>query len=492
LQGRTVTIDLKKGDELSLRGIGTFSYESINFCVTLIHANNVETVEKLTEPKVELLPTSENIVEKIPTFTLDLKSTDQQSNSEYIQGISEAVENNKLNASECSDDFKRTCKGVCNTFRHSQCEPGCKFDLELLGECMKPPYGYFKAEDSSKGIINPCFFLKFRTKSFINISEEYANKVKCKAEIVFDRQRLYDLFFKLDRNDISPVTQEYLEYFKANEATFRKMASTIEESEMNLLLALKRLIEGLKVIKEMEKDPDTYDMFKEYLFSNGTKKINMGIVVGDNVEAIKTINMLSNDRKAELIEKVRVPYSQPGKAFGHYEIWRLLRYHDVFYNHSEKVSHLITDSMRNREIMSDPVVLHLIEDQIEKRGKKDEQEAFKKIMNFKDDFYKFAEIDRELRKVKDDARKSVLTKVFPHDGSIPPKYFPMNGSEESPIVAVKVFLEEHSWVNVGQQVNVMCEVFYDGFDGRSQKSNAPGGFKEWEGPGVVKFNLLLN
>ena len=309
---------------------------------------------------------------------------------------------------------------------------------------MKTPYGYFRDEDDTTDKINPCFFLKFETNNFVNLSEEAPNYVKCKAELVLDRPSLYDLLFKLDRDELSHITQEYMEYITDNKEILRKIA-LIEESEIERMLKQKKMIEGLKVIKEMEKDQEKFHMFKEYLFTNGTELIRKATKVGDNVEAIKLLNMLPNEMKERKDDIIRNLIDSQDTIFGYDEIIRLYGYEKKFFQLSDNISNLVTDLRKNKEIMSDPDIFKVLEDHFEVKNEKDAKDTLKKLINFKDHFYIFAEIDRDLRKIKLQTNNLVPIKIFPLNGSIPSQYFPMDGTEESPLVALKVLLEENVW-----------------------------------------------
>ena len=58
------------------------------------------------------------------------------------------------------------------------------------------------------------------------------------------------------------------------------------------------------------------------------------------------------------------------------------------------------------------------------------------VINLGDNFPKFIEVKRLLKKFKSDNSK-IRTELFPSRGSIPAKYFPLNGEEESPILALR-------------------------------------------------------
>ena len=68
--------------------------------------------------------------------------------------------------------------------------------------------------------------------------------------------------------------------------------------------------------------------------------------------------------------------------------------------------------------------------------------ALQNVIELGDDLFKFVEVDRVLKKYKSENSK-IATELFPSKGSIPAKYFPLNGDEESPFVALRVNLHSN-------------------------------------------------
>jgi hypothetical protein len=68
-----------------------------------------------------------------------------------------------------------------------------------------------------------------------------------------------------------------------------------------------------------------------------------------------------------------------------------------------------------------------------------------KMVEYGDNVMKFAEVKSHLRDLKDYKDKIKIT-FYPESQGIPKKYFPLNGDEETPYVAVKLHLQDKPWL----------------------------------------------
>merc|ERR1719474_2295406 len=164
----------------------------------------------------------------------------------------------------------------------------------------------------------------------------------------------------------------------------------------------------------------------------------------------------------------------------------LFRGNKIMYEHAEMLTEDITLMENNNDTELDSDVLATVQEFMASTSidpnLKEEEEA--RLLNFS----KYMEVSRILLDLKT-KHSGIRTDIFPPRGSIPAKYFPLNGEEESPIIAVKVYMEENSWVTPGQVVILTCNILYDGFDGGEQKRR--GRTNPEFGPGGMKLKLVL-
>ena len=71
-----------------------------------------------------------------------------------------------------------------------------------------------------------------------------------------------------------------------------------------------------------------------------------------------------------------------------------------------------------------------------------DQQLVEKILSYGDDLQKFVEI-RNLVKKYISYKNNVRVTHYPESQGYPKKYFPMMGYEESPVVAIKLHLQEN-------------------------------------------------
>ena len=251
LQGRSIVIDLKKGDTLSLRYVdwNDYGYDKISFCVNLEHAHSIKVKG---EREVTLVPSPDKAKGSMEdVFYLKLRPTNIQSNEKYIQNIDDEFEANvKSNSRDCKESIeKRTCQETCNNFGFTKCDPGCKFDLDLLGECKAAPFGYYNAQ-YGRGMINPCFYLKFETNTFTNISHRMENMVQCRASLTFEGSKLFDMLKKVRQTNIRKKYKKNIDYFMEKKKSFENLSS-MDQDVFSSLFRQKMTIGGLRFIRKI-------------------------------------------------------------------------------------------------------------------------------------------------------------------------------------------------------------------------------------------------
>ena len=129
-------------------------------------------------------------------------STDisQTGNNNYdiAQNVADSFEHNHRNSSRACGDNQtpRECKNGCNFYDKRQCNAGCAFDYETLGECKDMPYGYVN-NPGEEGSINPCFFLKFNPYEYWNPDGEEMPRRVARA-YTHDLSYSYELSYSYD------------------------------------------------------------------------------------------------------------------------------------------------------------------------------------------------------------------------------------------------------------------------------------------------------
>jgi len=464
MQGRSVTINLKKGDQIYLRHFGMYDYRKISFCVTLVQAYDVMANEEGKKSTLELIPSLDTSKAEIPTYSLYLNLSEQHKNTQYIQSITNVLNSNKSNTSTvCEDEFKRTCKEPCNSFGFNKCEAGCKFDMELLGECKESSFGYMNHPDIRTSI-NPCFFLRFKASSFLNLSSELSNTVQCKADILFKESKMYNFLSTVDKNSLNVNLQESFQFFIDNEEIFQELNS-IDDEDLKRMFDIQLTVDGLKFMRYIKKYPQIEKLVAEYLPFNDTYTMNSAHDIGRAIEGVRLFNMIPDEKRDELVSEIL-----NNRYEGSFYISSLIDYYQPFYENIVPMKKVIA----NAETEGDQDILNFIQEKLNEsdRGQLykytfkrhfDYREPFKKFVRFKESFRKFSDVIEVLEEVKKE-KANVPTKLFPADGTLPTKYLLLNGEEESPIVAIKVLFEDNTWITTGQEVLVACEVLYTGFD----------------------------
>jgi len=473
LQGRSIVIELKKGDTLNLRyeDWNDYGYDKISFCVNLEHAHSVNSKG---ERDVTLVPSPDKAKGSVDNvFYLKLRPTNRHSNEKYIQNIEDEFEANvKSNARDCSKSTeKRTCQETCNNFGFTKCDPGCKFDLDLLGECNAPPFGYYSAQ-YGRAMINPCFYLKFETNAFTNISQRMENMVQCRASLTFEGSKLFDMLMKVKLTNISKKYKKNIEYFIEKRKVFENISS-MDKDVFSSLFRQKMTIDGLRFIRKIRANPGKYSGLEEAFNISVGENLYDAFDIGVAIEEVKILNILSEEEKKDILSRPvgRWPaHKMCLENFGLCEVWNLINGDlPAFYHKSEIVTKVIEEMDKENNIMEDQTFVATLKQFIidhEDESYKAVLEAdLQNIINLGDDLFRFVEVDRVVQKYKSENSK-IATELFPSKGSIPSKYFPLNGDEESPFVALRVNLHSNRLIDVGQEVNVECDVTYEGFRGQ--------------------------
>ena len=251
-------MDLEEGDTLWLNynDPNDYGYEKINFCVSLVQAHELFDFD---ERKVNLLPSPDSIEEGVNIFNLYLKPTLVNNSKRLIDHVQDEIKegldaNIRLNAKDCKDDQKeRACEESCNNFGFKKCDPGCKFDHNLLGECKEAPYGFDKSPLSDgKRSINPCFYFQFKTLNFVNLSQHSQNIVHCKASVAFED---YDLLSRVNRTNWSKKQEEDIKFFIKEQRVFEQIIS-FTKTNLSSIRSLKYVVDGVKFLKKIEAETD--------------------------------------------------------------------------------------------------------------------------------------------------------------------------------------------------------------------------------------------
>ena len=121
----------------------------------------------------------------------------------------------------------------------------------------------------------------------------------------------------------------------------------------------------------------------------------------------------------------------------------------IMYEHAEMLAADIALMENNNDTELDSEVLATVQEfmastSIDPNLKEEEEARLLKYSKYVGDFSKYMEVSRILLDLKT-KHSGIRTDIFPPRGLIPAKYFPLNGEEESPIIAVKVYMEENSW-----------------------------------------------
>ena len=164
MQGRTVLLDMEKGETLKLmyEGANEYEIEKLTFCISLVHVFDVKAARTDKKSELKVLPKVHTTPGQTMTYNLQLSG----SHDDLARSVAEHFQHNHQNNSvECHENTPRKCRESCKLYDEKQCDPGCAFDYDTLGGCKDWPYGY-GTKDGQDNIINPCFFFYFQPDSF--------------------------------------------------------------------------------------------------------------------------------------------------------------------------------------------------------------------------------------------------------------------------------------------------------------------------------------
>ena len=392
MQGRSVTVSLKKGDYLYLRHFGMYNYRKISFCVTLVQAYDVMAYEEGKKSTLELLPSLDSSKAEIPTYPLHLKSSEQHKNTQYIQSVTNVLDSNKSNTSTvCEDEFKRTCEENCNSFGFNKCEAGCKFDMELLGECKESSFGYMNHEDIRTSI-NPCFFLRFKARSFLNLSSESSNSVQCKADILFEKSKMYNFLSTVDKNSLTVDLQEHFQFFIDNEEIFQEL-NLIYDEDLSQMYDIQLTVDGLKFMREIKKYPEIEEMVADYLPFNDTYTMYSAHNIGSAIEGVRLFNMIPEEKREELVSEI-----MKNRYGGSNYIFSLIQQYQPFYENIVQIKQVVA----NAETEGDQDIFKLIQEKLNEsdRGRLYEY-TYKRHLDYRDPFKNFVRFKESFRMFSD-------------------------------------------------------------------------------------------
>jgi len=103
------------------------------------------------------------------------------------------------------------------------------------------------------------------------------------------------------------------------------------------------------------------------------------------------------------------------------------------------------------------------------------QPIVEKLLNYGEDVEKFMKVKNMVAEYVSTKNKVRVTH-YPKSQGFPKKYFPMIGYEESPLLAIKLHLEEKTRLTPGQEVHVQCSAWYQ---------------RREPGPQIVQFKIRI-
>jgi len=184
-QGRSVILDMKKGETLRLVDIENEGLRELTFCISLLHAHEV----KDKESEIKILPKTGQLI----TYNIQLSGK----HDDLSQSIAEQFQQNRRNDSlVCEYNHPRWCKESCKSSGEKRCPTGCAFDFDTLGSCRDWPYGY-GTDDGVNNTINPCFFLYFAPERYWD-PKKYPTRKKSDhcLENLLNREEYQDNYWK--------------------------------------------------------------------------------------------------------------------------------------------------------------------------------------------------------------------------------------------------------------------------------------------------------
>jgi len=540
LQGRTVLLDMEKGESLMLQYSDNNNYgiNKLTLCISLVHAYDIKATKGAEAPALRVMPESDSPPGHEMEYRLKLKGT----NDHLENSVATHFKLNHQNSSvACQDNTPRKCKSSCKSTSMKKCDPGCSFDYNTLGSCKDRPYGYGHGIDNTTN--NPCFFLYFDPENFWDPGYKGASRdryipgdrvpysydelqITCDAKIITEELDLYTQFQDMAKNLLEgPTPQivlEAVQNFTRNRALFDELANLGDEiyelsEAMYPLQSYIAETEIQKLMGKLNRSMDQIDeghlkeLTKEYLKNDDITQLKFKSVFSwwkqfhklDEIQQKSILqnlevyaeNIDTNDNDESKSAKLRHIVCEDSKG-GYCELaeiiidmdedWRLPGKQQLskFLDSLTIIENLDTEDIETS--LSD-ILTKIKEEQAWTKDEykrlqiiSDDRKAVNFVKYFKDNvFWAFLEVKQQIL-VHKDKKERIKTTFFPETQTIPKKYFPVNGDEENPYVAVKLHLQDKSGLMPGQEISVQCKAWYKDVVHEGET-----------GKGMLKFKIKL-
>jgi len=528
LQGRTVLIDMEEGDtlELNYNDNNNYGVERVTFCISLVHDHAIKTVASYT-PDMRVIPAIDS-----KTYHLQLSG-----NNDYLADkVEQQFQNNKkINSTACGQNTLRSCERKCNPYTRRECDLGCSFDYNSLGDCRDRPYGYSTIAGEDK-TVNPCFFLYFEPVEYWNPDHKAPQtrnlegypvpesqdelQFTCSAK-VSEKIDLYSLLLEMDDKDIGPMD---IQLFIDDKELFNEMAILDEEIEdlfqaQRILdeyyreyVEFSKVIELLNTTKDLIEDSRLKEMIEElldvqdeisYLKITSVLKFRKVLVelnpVDQKIIKEKLVILASSfdldvndlDSLHESLDEALCP-KHPCSLMG--EMYNMHNGVIRSYNITENLKnfHKFLDVLKLIEIINEKNMIKATYTEILLAYKfeasnwpilkkfsenKTIREHLDKYSN--DILFEFQNLQGVLNRKKEE-KENINLSFYPRRQTIPKKYFPLTGDEESPYVALKLHLQDKPGLVPGQEILVKCKAWYKDVVHQDEP-----------GSGMVEFKIML-
>ena len=490
---RTDQIFMKKGDGVQLdcssRGDDN-NVRNVVFCISLVRPHEEKSEEKLNYPNLKILPESPDNI-----YEIALSSDNPgDENHDLAQNVAEYFTMNQQGSA-------KNCDGK-NTSRHCDkcwCQAGCAFDYDSLGHCRNHPFGYGNMAES----VNPCFFLRFVTEDYWDPKPSYQPdflpekhkddqfQVGCTAKLNTSDIDYYAELLEMKENGIDSSPRPGLslgskvEHFIDKEELF---------SDIVHLVGLGKNAENFLDLTQNSRFPDINLMVK-------LKKISVELF--DPRDTYKKANFerlstkyLNHDHLFEfrkVVSFLNIMESLDGKAAAklYQDVKKVKNYKELFelctnlsnnnshdddddQNHNRHCRKFDVDGFyyfeKHRSIKWFLDILEFTEyleggdgllnatsdvenimmlaeispPRIDVGIFANDRALVEKLLNYENDLWMYVEVNEKLEE-HISAKNKISVTHFPETGGFPKKYFPLVGYEETPLIAIKLNLQENKW-----------------------------------------------
>ena len=487
---------LERGNMIRLKCSSRSTIKEISFCINLVNSHD-KTIEKKpnpnNNPKLKLFPVSEYKIYNIRTHG--------QANYDLAVNVTENFKQNKQISSQACQgkETARSCEKECYGLEVTWCDAGCAFDYDTLGDCKDMPFGFVNM-NGEEGIVNPCFFLQLETEEYwspdSSDSWQYTLQYNSPPRLDERDQFFLDCVAEIDSsvglyseivemlNDekytsfaFPPPTQNWLieerQYFLEN----KKIAEDIDGLSEIIDAIPKKIPElypeffdGLKMIKKLRDNSTKYlsyeDKYKnakfeklrqKYLHKLTNSKIStFGNVVGflrtlDSLEQEAAVNLYQELTKLKDFNENEIQdicITVFGNYNSNFEPWQCTNItkdnFESFFEILELTEYIEPDDRIPEEGSEVEKYMMAIEQWYPTNILAHNQQLVEKILSYVDidDLQKFVKM-RNLVKKYISYKNNVRVTHYPESQGYPKKYFPMMGYEESPVVAIKLHLQEN-------------------------------------------------